>query len=98
MATEMQTKTIVIVEDDQFVRSFLAAVIVHATPYQLLLFSSIGEALTQINNQQPDLLILDHDVEDMKDPALYHHVQAITQMDALQTLLIGHQLPFDDIA
>jgi DNA-binding response OmpR family regulator len=98
MSTKVRTGTIVIVEDDPFIASFLGAVILHGTPYRPHLFSRAGDALAQMRRHKPDLLVLDDHLPDMAGIAFYDQVRVLPERADVPALLISVQPPFGELA
>jgi DNA-binding response OmpR family regulator len=82
------TKTILIVEDDQTIGTFLVEVIAQETPYQAIVATDSYAALQLVRHFKPDLLILDYMLPGMNGIELYDRLQINEQLAAPPAILM----------
>jgi DNA-binding response OmpR family regulator len=93
-----KVKTILVVEDDTDIGSFLVQAISQETHYQAMLVTDGFQALKAINNIKPSLLILDYQLPSMNGIELYDRIQESKDMEKIPAILISARLPKQDIA
>lgn len=81
-------KTILIIEDDEAIGYFLTMAIQTETPYLPLLLSSGNQALQQIREKKPDLLLLDYHLPGINGIDLYDQLQATNEISNIPTILL----------
>jgi DNA-binding response OmpR family regulator len=91
-------KTILVVEDDTDIGSFLVQAISQETPHQAMLVTDGFQALKALTNIRPNLLILDYHLPSMNGIELYDRIQEMNTHDNLPTILISARLPKQEIA
>ena len=91
-------KTILVVEDDADIGSFLIQAILQETTHQAMLVTDGFQALKVIANIQPSLLILDYQLPSMNGIELYDRIQETNVHENLPTILISARLPKQEIA
>jgi DNA-binding response OmpR family regulator len=91
-------KTILVVEDDADIGSFLIQAILQETTHQAMLVTDGFQALKVIANIQPSLLILDYQLPSMNGIELYDRIQETHVYVNLPTILISARLPKQEIA
>jgi len=91
-------KTILVVEDDTDIGSFLVQAISQETPHQAMLVTDGFQALKALTNIRPNLLILDYHLPSMNGIELYDRIQEMNRHDNLPTILISARLPKQEIA
>jgi DNA-binding response OmpR family regulator len=91
-------KTILVVEDDTDIGSFLVQAISQETHFQAMLVTDGFQALKAINNIKPSLLILDYQLPSMNGIELYDRIQESKEMEKIPAILISARLPKQDIA
>ncbi len=91
-------KTILVVEDDADIGSFLIQAISQETTHQAMLVTDGFQALKAIANIQPSLLILDYQLPSMNGIELYDRIQETNVHENLPTILISARLPKQEIA
>jgi DNA-binding response OmpR family regulator len=91
-------KTILVVEDDADIGSFLIQAILQETTHQAMLVTDGFQALKVIANIQPSLLILDYQLPSMNGIELYDRIQETNVYVNLPTILISARLPKQEIA
>jgi DNA-binding NtrC family response regulator len=92
--TEKNTKTIVVIEDDDGIAAFIVEAIRLETPYQIIRFADGYEAwnLMLYQNLLPDLLILDYNLPLMTGIKLYDHIHARKEFAYIPALVISAHL------
>jgi len=89
------TKTILLVEDDSSISSFLEEAIEQETPYRAIVASDSHAALKLVRHFTPCLFILDYGLPDMDGIELYdrlHLNQALAPIPAI-LMTASRQLP-----
>ena len=95
---DRSVKTILVVEDDADIGSFLIQAILQETTHQAMLVTDGFQALKVIANIQPSLLILDYQLPSMNGIELYDRIQETNVHENLPTILISARLPKQEIA
>ncbi len=85
LAREAQeaTKTILVVEDDLAIASFLVAAIEQETPYRALVATESHAALELVRHFIPDLLLLDYRLPGMNGIELYDRLNEVAPIPAI---------------
>ena len=86
--TSVTTKTILIVEDDPGIGSFLVEAITQETPYRAIVATDSHAALKLMQHFKPDLLILDYGLPGMNGIELYDRLHINKELAALPAILI----------
>src|SRR5258708_24167847 len=81
-------KTILVVEDDEDTREFIALLISTATAYRYYLVSDASEAIDFVKGVTPDLFILDYRLTGMNGLELYDLLHATPGLEAIPALLV----------
>src|SRR5258708_38734766 len=81
-------KTILVVEDDEDTREFIALLISTATAYRYYLASDASEAIDFVKGVTPDLFILDYRLTGMNGLELYDLLHATPGLEAIPALLV----------
>lgn len=90
-------KTILVVEDDVGIGSFLAQAISQETHHQALLVTDGFQALKTVMDIKPSLFILDYQLPRMNGIELYDKLHAIMGLEAVPAILISARLPKAEI-
>src|SRR5712692_4698401 len=90
-------KTILVVEDDVGIGSFLAQAISQETHHQALLVTVGFQALKTVMDIKPSLFILDYQLPRMNGIELYDKLHTIEGLDAVPAILISARLPKQEI-
>lgn len=93
----MNMKTILVVEDDAGIGSFLVQAITQETPHRALLVADSLEALKLIPEIEPGLLILDYQLPYLNGIELYDRLQNIDHVKSIPTMMISARLPLRDL-
>ena len=90
-------KTILVVEDDVGIGSFLAQAISQETRHQALLVTDGFQALKTVMDIKPSLFILDYQLPRMNGIELYDKLHTIDGLDNVPAILISARLPKKEI-
>jgi len=93
----MNMKTILVVEDDAGIGSFLVQAITQETSHRALLVTDSLEALRAIPEIEPGLLILDYQLPYMNGIELYDRLQGLDHLKSIPTIMISARLPLRDL-
>jgi len=93
------TKTILLVEDDSSISSFLEEAIEQETPYRAIVASDSHAALKLVRHFTPCLFILDYGLPDMNGIELYDRLHLNHALAPIRAILItaSRQLPQQQI-
>lgn len=89
--------TILIVEDDKDISSFLVEAIHQETPHLALSAADGNQALNILHDCKPSLLLLDYGLPDMNGLELYDHVHAIQELEDIPVLLLSANCPWSEV-
>ncbi|BFM41207.1 response regulator [Synechocystis sp. LKSZ1] len=79
---------ILVVDDEEDIRSIIQLALTLQTPWQVLLASSGPEALSLAKTQQPDLILLDRMMPGMDGPSTLQQLKAHPQTQSIPVLLM----------
>jgi DNA-binding response OmpR family regulator len=98
LAREAQeaTKTILVVEDDLAIASFLVAAIEQETPYRAIMATDSHAALELARHFIPNLLLLDYLLPGMNGIELYDRLKEVAPIPAI-LMTASRQLPQEQI-
>ena len=82
------TKTILLVEDDPNISTFLVEAIAQETPYQAIVASDSHAALKLVRHFTPCLFILDYGLPGMNGIELYDHPHLNRELEPIPAILI----------
>ncbi len=82
-------KTILIVEDDVSISSFLTLAITRETPYHPYILKRGREAVNIAREIKPALIVLDHCPPRLDAIALYDQLYATNELKDVQTIIMG---------
>jgi DNA-binding response OmpR family regulator len=93
--SQATTKTILLVEDDSYISSFLEEAIEQETPYRAIVASDSNAALKLVRHFTPCLFILDYGLPDMNGIELYDRLHLNHALATIPAILItaSRQLP-----
>lgn len=86
-------RTVMIVEDDVDIGTFLVEAITQETPYYALLLADGNEALTKLRNLKPNLLILDYHLPGISGLELYDQIHAMPDFQQIPAIMMSARLP-----
>ena len=89
-------KTILVVEDDRSIASFIVEAIKQETSYQALFAFDGHHALKLLYDLKPDLVLLDYNLPRMNGLDLYDHIHAIKELEHIPALLISARPPLEE--
>lgn len=81
-------KTILVVEDDEDTREFIALLIATATAYHYHLVPDASQAVHFVQRVTPDLFIVDSRLKGMNGLELYDLLHAIPGLEAIPAMLV----------
>jgi CheY-like chemotaxis protein len=90
-------KTVLVVEDDTGIGTFLVQAILQETHHQALLVSDGFQALKTVTNIKPSLFILDYQLPRMNGLELYDNLHAIKGLEHIPAVIISARLPKHEI-
>jgi len=97
-AGDTSIKTILVVEDDADIGSFLVQAISQETTHHALLVTDGFQALKTVHDLKPNLLIIDYQLPHMNGVELYDQLTAQRGLGALPTIIMSARLPAQEIA
>src|SRR5258708_36316611 len=86
-------KTILVVEDNEDVGTFLVLMLLTESPYQALLVTPRFQALKMVHDLKPSLFLLDYQLPGMDGIALYDRLHAMTDLADIPAIIISANLP-----
>jgi DNA-binding response OmpR family regulator len=90
-------KTILIVEDDADIGSFIFQAIYQETTHNALVVTDGFQALKAVHNLKPDLFIIDYQLPYMNGIELYDRLINIENLKTRPTIMISAHLPAQEI-
>jgi DNA-binding response OmpR family regulator len=90
-------KTILLVEDDEYIGDVLVQAITQETPYLALLVSDGFEALHTIKGVKPNLFILDYQLPRMNGIELYDKLHMVKTLEHVPTIMMSARLPQQEL-
>jgi CheY-like chemotaxis protein len=90
-------KTILVVEDDKNIGELIVSAFVQETPYQALLAVNGSQALKLVQDIQPNMLILDNRLPDMKGIELYDRLHTMETLENIPVLLMSANIPLLEV-
>ena len=94
---EIPAKTILVVEDDEFISIFLAEAISQETAYHPLLVSDGFEALKVTHDIKPSLFLLDYRLPKMNGVELYDQLHAREELETVPAIILSANLPLHEL-
>ena len=83
------TKTILFVEDDPYISSFLVEAIRYETSYQAIVASDSNAALKLVRHFTPSLFVLDYGLPGMNGIELYDRLQVNHELATIPVIMIS---------
>lgn len=90
-------KTVLVVEDDTGIGTFLIQAIQQETHYQAMLVTDGFQALKVVATIKPGLFILDYQLPRMNGIELYDRLHAISGMEEIPAIIVSARLPRHEI-
>lgn len=87
------TTSILIVEDDADIGTYLVTAIQQETSYQPLLVAESQQALETVKHIKPDLFLLDYRLTESNGLALYDQLHATAGLEAIPAIIMSASLP-----
>ena len=94
---QRQTRTILIVEDDEAIGDFLMETIAQETPYKFVLATHSEQALQLAREIKPILFILNYHVPGMNGIQLYDRLHAIQELEHVPAIMVSAVLPEQEV-
>jgi CheY-like chemotaxis protein len=89
-------KTVLIVEDDQGIGSFILHAILDETSYQAILVPDGTQAIETVKTVKPNLFVLDYHLPRMNGIELFDHLHALKELEHIPAILMSARLPKDE--
>ncbi len=86
--SQATTKTILLVEDDPYISSFLVEAIAQETPYRAIVASDSNAALNLVRHFAPGLFVLDYGLPGMNGIELYDRLHRNQELATIPAILI----------
>ncbi|HEX7736959.1 MAG TPA: response regulator [Ktedonobacteraceae bacterium] len=86
-------QTVMIVEDDVHIGTFLVEAITGETPYRATLVANGLEALETVKHLKPSLMILDYHLPGINGLELYDRVHSMPEMQQIPAIMMSARLP-----
>jgi DNA-binding response OmpR family regulator len=86
--SQAATKTILLVEDDPYISSFLVEAIAQETPYRAIVASDSNAALKLVRHFSPSLFVLDYGLPSMNGIELYDRLHINQELSTIPAILI----------
>lgn len=96
-AGDAYVKTVLVVEDDADIGSFIVQVISQETAHHALLVADGFQALKALHGLKPNLLIIDYQLPNLNGIELYDRISRIKGMEAIPTIMMSARLPTQEI-
>lgn len=90
-------KTVLVVEDDTGIGTFLIQAIQQETHYQAMLVTDGFQALNVVSNIKPDLFILDYQLPRMNGIELYDRLHVVPGLEQIPAIIVSARLPRHEI-
>lgn len=90
-------KTVLVVEDDTGIGTFLIQAIQQETHHRAMLVTDGFQALKVVANIKPELFILDYQLPRMNGIELYDRLHAAPDMDHVPAIIVSARLPRHEI-
>ena len=81
-------KTILLVEDDPSIGSFIVEAIAQETPYRAIVASDSNSALQLVRHNKPDLFVLDYGLPGMNGIELYDRLHLSQEFASIPAIFI----------
>jgi DNA-binding response OmpR family regulator len=90
-------KTVLVVEDDTGIGTFLVQAILQETSHHAMLVADGFQALKAVSNIKPSLFILDYQLPRMNGIDLYDQLHATKGLEHIPAIVISARLPKHEI-
>lgn len=89
----INVKTILVVEDDEDIGSFIVEALLQETSYQALLVTTGSKALETVKTIKPNLFVLDYLLPRMNGIDLYDRLHATQELQDIPAVMISANIP-----
>ena len=89
----INVKTILVVEDDEDIGSFIVEALLQETPHQALLVTTGSKALETVKTIKPNLFVLDYLLPRMNGIDLYDRLHATKELEDIPAIMMSANLP-----
>jgi len=89
----INVKTILVVEDDEDIGSFIVEALLQETPHQALLVTTGSKALETVKTIKPNLFVLDYLLPRMNGIDLYDKLHATKELEHIPAIMMSANLP-----
>jgi DNA-binding response OmpR family regulator len=89
-------KTVLIVEDDQGIGTFILHAILDETSHQAILVTDGRQAIETVKSVKPNLFVLDYHLPRMNGIELFDHLHSNKELEHVPAILISARLPKDE--
>ena len=89
----INVKTILVVEDDEDIGSFIVEALLQETSYQALLVTTGSKALETVKTIKPNLFVLDYLLPRMNGIDLYDRLHSSKDLEDIPAIMISANLP-----
>src|SRR5437764_13186950 len=89
----INVKTILVVEDDEDIGSFLVEALWQETSHQALLVTTGSKALETVKTIKPDLFVLDYLLPRMNGIDLYDQLHGTKELEHIPAVMMSANLP-----
>lgn len=96
-AQSLQSATILVVEDDADIGTFLQQLIDEETPYQTTVVADGFSALEKAQQIHPCLLLLDYRLPGMDGLEVYDRLQSMEETRGVPTIMMSATLPTEEL-
>ena len=90
-------KTIIVVEDDEDIGSFLVQAISQETNYQAMLLTDGFQCLKAVTSIKPNLFILDYHLPSMNGIELYDQLHTIKELQHVPAIMVAAAFPEQEV-
>lgn len=94
---DVTSKTILVVEDDQYVGEFMTQALTNEGRYRVVLATDAFRALNIVRNLQPALFLLDYQLPQMNGIELYDRLQKAGGLDEVPVLFVSANPPAEEL-
>ena len=94
---QQQSRTILVVEDDEAIGAFLMETIAQETPYQIVLATHSLQAYQLAQKIKPILFILNYHLPGMNGIQLYDRLHAIQELEHVPAIMLSAVLPEQEV-
>jgi DNA-binding response OmpR family regulator len=92
----LPVRTVLIVEDDRDIGSFILRAILDETSHQAILVTDGQKALEAVKSVKPDLMVLDYHLPRMSGIELYDLLHSSEELEHVPAILMSARLPRDE--